>query len=252
MVLAFWCPARGQSAQSGNRTLVAEGDTVQISKDGDKPLQHWKLWRLSDGGYEVVDTSLENASLVQTFHFDSKLQPVAFSVKFGPAPATSPEKGKSVSISCQYKPKKLSCDTESAEGEKSAASVATDPPYVFIFEFYQLDIAWFMTGAVNFAAQDQTKRGLVNVYFLTQRDKHNDLRLERDKPIKIALLGEDTATWAGKEQVLKKYQWEAVNDLYILRVNARGMVVEITDKTNPSYGFAIRNYKEYGSWGTNP
>jgi len=59
-----------QTPLVADRTLVAEGDYIARTKVGDKVLSHWQLRQLSDGEYEVVDTSTKNASTVQTFRFD--------------------------------------------------------------------------------------------------------------------------------------------------------------------------------------
>jgi len=234
-----------------NRTLVAEGDYIAWIKTGDEPLSHWQLWHLSNGGYEVVDTSIKNASSVQVFRFDSRFLPIGYSKKSGPIPkpqasnvATTP----GWTISCQYESKKLSCDAESSEGLKSTTSIPADAPYVVTGEVYDLDIAWFMTGVVRLASHNGTKDGVVNVYALTGEAKAGDIGLEADSPIKIVFTGEETAQVMGKTQVVKQY--ESGPDGFVLRVTSQGLVVSVTNGSDPDgVGFAISGYKEYEPWG---
>lgn len=237
-------------ASAKDRTLVAEGDYVAWTKTGDKPLSHWQLWHLSNGGYEVVDTSIKNASSVQIFRFDSRFLPIGYCKKSGPTPkrqasnvATTP----GWTISCQYESRKLSCDAESSEGLKSTTSIAADAPYVVGGEFYDLDFSWFMTGVVRLSSRNGTKAGVVNVYALTDGAKAGDIGLEADRPIKIVFTGEETAQVMGKAQVVKKYEWESA-DVPLLRVNSQGLVVSLTNRSDPAVGFAMSGYKEYEQW----
>jgi hypothetical protein len=229
-----------------DRTLVAEGDYIARTKTGDKPLSHWQLWHLSNGGYEVVDTSIKNASSVQIFRFDSQFLPIGYSKKLGRI-SKSQTPGVAT-ISCQYESKKLSCDAESSEGLKSTTSLAADAPYVVTGEFYDLDFAWFMTGVVRLASRNGTKDSVVNVYALTDGAKAGDIALEADSPIKIVLTGEETAQVMGKTQVVKKYEWGS-DEVPVLRVTSQGLVVSLTNGSDPAVGFAISGYKEYEPWG---
>ncbi len=238
-------------ASAKDRTLVAEGDYIAWTKAGDKPLSHWQLWHLSSGGYEVVDTSIKNASSVQIFRFDSQFMPIGYSKKLGPIPkprasnvATTP----GWTISCQYESKKLSCDAESSEGLKSTTSTAADAPYVVTGEWYDLDFAWFMTGVVRLASHNGTKDGVVNAYALTDGPKAGEIGLEADSPIKIVFTGEETAQVMGKTQVVKKYEWGS-DDVPVLRVTSQGLVVSLTNGSDPAIGFAVSGYKEYEPWG---
>jgi hypothetical protein len=83
-------------------------------------------------------------------------------------------------ISCLYKPRELSCDAESSEGQKSKASIPANPPYVVIGEFYDLDFGWFMTGIVRLATSANAN-GNVNVYALTDGAKLGELGLKPDR-----------------------------------------------------------------------
>ena len=220
-----------------DRTLVAEGDYVASTKTGEKPLSHWQLWHLRNGGYEVVDASVKNASSVQIFRFDSQFLPIGYVKKLGPISkpkasnvATIPRR----TISCRYESRELSCDAESSEGRKSTTSIAAEAPYVVTGEFYYLDFAWFMTGVVRLASRNGTKDGVVNTYALTDGAKAGDVGLESDSPIKIVFTGEETAQVMGKTQVVKKYEWGS-DDVPVLRVTSQGLVVSLlvypTDQT---------------------
>src|SRR5579863_1550354 len=83
-LLLSFALASSQAVLAADRTLAAEGDCIARTKNGDKPLSHWQLWHLSDGNYEVVDTSAKIASSVQIFRFDSQFLPVGYTLKFGP------------------------------------------------------------------------------------------------------------------------------------------------------------------------
>jgi hypothetical protein len=69
-------------ASAKDRTLVAEGGDIAWTKTRNKRLEHWQLWQLSNGGYEVVDTNIQNASSVRIFRFDSQFLPIGYSKKF--------------------------------------------------------------------------------------------------------------------------------------------------------------------------
>jgi hypothetical protein len=243
----------GQTAPTADRVLVAEGDFVAQTKEGVHPLSHWKLWRLGDGGYEVVDQKLQNTSSVETFEFDAQLMPTGFTKSVGPPRQiqNSPQ-SHGVTISCRYKSKELACTAESSEGKKSSVSIAADPPYVFMGEFYDLDFAWFMTGVVNLASRGNAKNGLVNVYFLTDGAKPDEIGLEADQPLKITPVGQEVGQFDGKQQVLKEFKWEGQGEFYMVRTNAKPMVVGINNGANSEIGMAISNYKEYVPWGPTP
>jgi hypothetical protein len=241
----------GQTLLAADRTLAAEGDTIARTKTGDTPLAHWQLWHLSNGDYEVVDTSVKNASSVQIFHFDSQFLPIGYTKKFGPISKPQVPNFPAIpgqTISCRYESRKLSCDAESSEGHKSTASIAAETPYVFTGEFYDLDFAWFMTGVVRLASRNGAKDGVVNVYAMTDGAKVDDIGLKPDSPMKIVFTGEETAQVMGKAQVVKKYEWGS-NDITVLRVTAQGLVVSLSKRSDPAVGLAMSSYKEYEPWG---
>ena len=45
----------------------------------------------------------------------------------------------------------------SSDGRQSTSSTPAQPPYVVIGEFYDLDIAWFMTGVVHLVSSRRAK-----------------------------------------------------------------------------------------------
>ncbi|MGA7695963.1 MAG: hypothetical protein WCA76_13135 [Candidatus Sulfotelmatobacter sp.] len=239
-----------QALVAADRTLAAEGDYIARTKTGDKPLSHWQLWHLSNGDYEVVDTSAKNASSVQIFRFDSHFLPIGYTKKFGsvsvpqiPNLPTIPGS----TISCQYQSAELICDLESSKGHKSKTSIAAKPPYVFIGEFYDLDFAWFMTGVVRLATRNGAKDGVINVYALTDGEKPDDIGLKPDGPMKIVFTGEETTQVMGQTQVVKKYQWGSEGSS-VLRVATQGLVVSLSMDSGQLV-FAMSDYKEYEQWG---
>jgi hypothetical protein len=227
------------------------GSRRGLHKAGDKPLAHWQLWHLSNGDYEVVDTSVKNASSVQIFRFDSQFLPIGYTKKFGPISKPEIPNFPTIpgqTISCQYESRELRCDAESSEGHKSTASMAATPPYVFIGEFYDLDFAWFMTGVVRLASRNGAREGVVSVYAMTNGAKATDIGLKSDSPMKIVFIGEETVQVMGKEQVVKKYKG-GPHQQQMLLVTSQGLVARVIDSSTAGLAFAMSGYKEYEPWG---
>jgi hypothetical protein len=252
VILSFcFSPVIAQSAHNPSRTLVAEGDSILHTKDGDKLLFHWKIWRLDDGGYEVVDVSALNELAVQTYRFDAQLLPIGFGLQVGRPPgASNSGQASRTTISCEYKPKELHCKSESSDGHKSEASIAAEPPFVCMGEFYGYDFLWLLTGVVRLASQGNATHGAVNTFDWTE-SKPWELGLEKDEqPITISLIGQETRQEEGKKQTFKLYQWDDKEAPFILRVNSQGIVVGMSTKSDPQRDMVtISNYKEYEPWG---
>ena len=240
----------GQTTTGTGRTLLAEGDSGSRSEHGSRLNNHWKLWQLDDGAYEVVDSSAKDKSSVQIFHFDRQFLPSGYTMQFG-AHAMPPSSASSLpgwTISCQYLERELKCDAESSEGRKATTSVEATSPYLLVGEFYDLDLVWFLTGAVHLASDSKVKDGSINVYALTSGINPGDIALKLDNPMKIVFAGEETAQVLGKTQKVRKYKWGPKNRT-ILQVTLQGLVVSLSNGADPSAGFAISNYREYEPWG---
>jgi len=249
LVLLFSRPAG-----AADRTLVAEGDYVALSNPH-KSLAHWKVWHLRSGDYEVVETLADPTHIVQVFGFDAGLRPNGFSLTIDTRP-TIPKGEKPLFpiyptvISCQYRPQDLSCENDS-NGKKSSLSIAAKQPYVFVpGEFYALDEIWFATGIVRLLEQNQPEDNTVNVYVM----ENNKIHVGR--PIQLTRVGERTAIIMGKPQVVTEYEvWNGrepgewvLNKLSVLQVTSQRMVASIHGKSDPGFGYAISNYKEYQPW----
>ena len=230
-----------QSAFGSDRKLVAEGDYSAQVQDHIRPLSHWKLWHLSDGGYEVVDSST-NSSSVQRFRFDAHFAPIGYSKEQGPVVASIPNLPQvpGFSVACEYKTKELRCDADWSDGRKSSASIPAQSPYVVIGEFYDLDVAWFMTSVVHLASSRGAKDGVVNVYALTGGTKPYEIGLKADRPMKVTFVKEEAAEVSGKTQLVKEYR----SNLGVFRESAQGLVVSVSKGAEHS-GFVVANYKEY-------
>jgi protein TonB len=235
--------AVAQNAFGGERRLVAEGDYSVRVQDEIKPVSHWKLWRLSDGGYEVVDTRTMNSSFVQRFRFDAHFTPIGYIIEHGPVAVPLPNfrEVPGGSLACSYKAKELRCDAES-DGRKSTASMPAQPPYVVIGEFYGLDFPWFMTGLLHLASTSEAKDGVVNVYALTDGTKPDEIGLKLDGPMKVTFVKEETAEVLGKTQLVREYK----SNLGMLRESAQGLVVSVSRGGGAE--FVVANYKEYEPW----
>lgn len=243
---------RGQRQPESERVLAAEADTVASTSQGEKPISHWKIWNLRDGGYEVAVTSLRQPSVVQEFWLDGQMKPLAYRLTGSPMQRAGQESKTGMTIFCQYKPVELVCTEKSSEGQEAVASVSARPPFVFVLEFYGLDLPWFMTGVVNLAIQQNTKGGTVNVYALEDGPSPSAIGLKPDQPLKIASLGEQNTTDSGKEKIVKTYELVGQDDFSILKVGAHGEVIAVASKSAPGRDLLVtRNYQEYSRWGLN-
>lgn len=244
-----------QTALTQDRTLIAEGDYAAKRTDGDKVLAHWKLWQLSTGGYEAVESGAKYVTITQTFRFDARFMPVGYSFQLGPLPkAVTDQYPKAptlypMGVSCEYQPHELRCESDS-NGHHSVASIPAETPYVFIpGELYSLDFTWFLTGVVHLVERNDSGDGVVNVYAMTDSDtNHNEIALKADAPIHLVFTGEENAFVMGKIQEVRKYEGWGGSELSVLRVTAQGLVALISGKSSPTVGFAMSNYTEQVPW----
>jgi len=242
---------------AADRTLAAEGDYVAQSNPN-KPLAHWKVWHLRAGDYEVVETLAgPSRNIVQVFHFNAQFLPSGFSLTIDtrpPLPTTERQKPPfevyPTIISCRYNVEALSCETES-NGKKSAISIPAKLPYVFVpGEFYALDQTWLATGIVRLTEQNHSEDNAVNVYTML------DNKIRAGRAIQLTYAGKRTANVMGKSQPVTEYEvWTrskpgewVLSKFSVLQVTSQGLVASIRGKSEPGFGYAISNYKEYESW----
>jgi hypothetical protein len=252
IALLFSCPTI-----AADRTLAAEGDYVALSKPN-KPLAHWKLWHLRTGDYEVVEALAgPSRNIVQVFHFDAQFWPSGFSLTIDTRhPLATSERQKlpfevyPTIISCRYIVEDLSCETES-NGKKSAISISAKLPYVFVpGEFHALDQTWLATGIIRLTEQSHSEDNAVNVYTML------DNKLRVGQAIQLTYAGKRTANVMGKSQPMTEYEvWTGskpgewvLSKFSVLQVTSQGLVASIRGKSEPGFGYAISNYKEYESW----
>jgi hypothetical protein len=243
-------------ANGADRTLAAEGDYVQ--SDRHKPLAHWKVWHLRNGDYEVVETlAVPSQNIVQVFHFDAQFLPIGFSLTIDTRPTIPTTERRKLPfevyptiISCRYSIQDLSCETDD-NGKKSATSIPAKQPYVFVpGEFYALDHLWLMTGIVRLTEHIHSEDNAVNVYMML------DNKIHAGEPIQLTYAGKQTANVMGKSQPVTEYEvWTGskpgewvLSKLSVLQVTSKGLVASIREKSDPGFGYAISNYKEYESW----
>jgi hypothetical protein len=243
---------------AADRTLVAEGDYVAQSNPN-KPLAHWKVWHLRTGDYQVVETLAgPSRNIVQIFHFDAQFLPNGFSLTIDTRPTIPDAQRRKLPfalfyptiISCRYNVEDLSCETES-NGKKSAISIPAKLPYVFVpGEFYALDQMWLATGIVRLTEQNHSEDNAVNVYTML------DNKIRAGQAIQLTYAGKRTANVMGKSQPVTEYEvWTGskpgewvLSRFSVLQVTSQGLVVSIRGKSDPGFGYAISNYKEYESW----
>lgn len=233
-----------------SRRLLAEGDYVLQATTGVKRLSHWKLWRVDDGKYEVVDASVRNPSSIQVFRFDSKFMPIGFSKKMGPfdPPDSRLPKLPGGEITCEYRARELNCVTISGDGKASKETTAAAPPYVVVGEFYDLDFAWFMTGVVHLASRAEARDGVVKVYAITSGKRPTEIKVVPDKPIRIIADGDESALALGRMQHVKKYRVGSDNGRILIGTD-QGLIVRYSVGSGAEVGLAIDNYTEYEPWG---
>jgi hypothetical protein len=235
-------------------TIVAEGDYVARGKDGIKPLAHWKIWRLRNGGYEIREAPANDAAVLQIFQFNAHFMPNGYTLKTGRF-ARGTGSPRPMSVSCKYRTKELFCSLDYG-GHKSTALARPRGPYVFVpGEFYSLDFCWLWTEVVRQSLSDHRE---VETYVMTDKEGHpNEIALKLDRPktddkeagVGMVSAGEETANALGESQTLKRYKVGGPAELSVLRVNKKGVVVSMGSETNPEIGFALDNYKEYQPWG---
>lgn len=243
-------------ANAADRTLAAEGDYVAQS-GRHKPLAHWKVWHLRNGDYEVVETLAGPSHIVQVFHFDAQFLPSGFSLTIDTRPTIPTAERRKLQfavyptiISCRYSTQDLSCETDD-NGKKSAISIPAKQPYVFVpGEFYALDHTWLMTGIVRLTEHNHSEDNAVNVYIML------DNKIHAGEPIQLTYAGKETANVMGKSQPVTEYEvWTGsepgawvLSKLSVLQVTSQGLVASIRGKSDPGFGYAISNYKEYEPW----
>jgi len=259
---------------AADRMLVAEGDYVSHSSPS-SPLAHWKLWRLRNGEYEVEEALNGPTYVMQVFRFNSQFLPKGFSLTIDTGrklPKTlrskAPWRSYPTIVSCQYMLQELACEYAN-NGKKSASSIVPQQPYVFVpGDFYALDQLWLMTGVVHLTERNHSENAVVNVYttYCAPHEPERDLkameawpdtRVCSGRPIQLTYSGKPTVRLLGKTQTVTEYEvWHAgsepgawvLNELSVLQVTSQGLVASIRGKSNPELGYAISNYKEYGSW----
>jgi TonB family protein len=248
--------AFGQPALTQDSTLIAEGDYAAKGASADKILAHWKLWHLSGGEYEAVESSAKNVATTQTFRFDAQFMPIGYSLKLGPLPKAVTDRNPNaatfyhpLSVSCAYKPQELRCESD-YNGRLSVASLPTKAPYVFVpGEFYSLDFTWFLTGVVQLIERNDSQDSVVNVYVMTDSEtNHNGIGLKADQPIRLIFTGEESALVMGKTQEVRKYEELGPSEVSVLRVTSQGLVALMSGKSTPTVGFGMSNYKEHVPW----
>jgi hypothetical protein len=83
-----------------------------------------------------------------------------------------------------------------------------------------------------------------------------DNKIRPGQEIQLTYAGKRTANVMGKSQPVTEYEvWTGskpgewgLNKLSVLQVTTQGLVANIRGKSEPGFGYAISNYKEYESW----
>jgi hypothetical protein len=245
LLLLVLAAGLSQIAAAQDRTLIAEGDYVAQSENGNKPVAHWKLSRLTSGEHEVTESFVRNPFVTQIFRFDAQFLPIGYSL------AVNPQSGQSArprpdlrptSFSYIYKANELACDAE-YEGRKSHASIAAKEPYtVAIDEYWFADITWAFTGVVRRMQHAGANETLVNAYLIKDNDT-GGIVLSPDTPTKLVLVGAEQANVLGKMQTVRRYESA---DHSVLLVTKDGLVAAVIPKgPADSVRLIMGNYQQY-------
>jgi len=161
--LILFCAFVGAPLLAADRTLLAEGEYVQHTKDGTAPYDHWRLWQESDFTFSAEVESAKLPAFVQTFYFDSKFLPSGYSLTL-----TGPKEGDKIGMTCHQKNDTLACET-SFEGKTSSTSTKVSGPcLVMVDEAPALDFVWAFAAMLRmpqrvlrtrFAVMSLRKRG---------------------------------------------------------------------------------------------
>jgi len=239
----------GQIGAGQDRKLMAEGDYVAQSENGNKPIAHWRLSQLSNAEYEVTESFVNNPVVTQVFRFDAQFLPIGYSIRIDPATGPYARSHPSLpttptGFSCVYKGDELACDSE-YEGKKSKGSVRAKQPYIVVLdEGWYADFTWLLTGAVRQMEHTGTRETTISVYVIKDT-KPDEITLEPDKPMTLVFVGEEKANVMGKLQTVRRYEERASSDHPVLLVTMDGIVASLSGKANSAAGFAISNYHEY-------
>jgi len=249
----------GQNATHAERTLVSEGDYAGGGGNGNKAIAHWKLWHLSSGEYEVIESFVRNPLVTQTFLFDAQFLPTGYSLVVSPAPrAGSGHPGSNAAkFACAYKTTELACNDEGVR--KSQTSIAATEPYVVLIdEGWFADFTWLFTGVVRTMEHGGIKEAVVNTYIIRD-DNNGGISLKPDRPIKLACVGEQRADVMGKMQTVRRCKGQDPgNDIVLLvttdglvaaaTLSGRGIPAAIQFQADAVGGaFATADYREYES-----
>ena len=248
ILLLGFASAVGQIGTAQDRALIAEGDYVDQSENGSKPVAHWKLSHLTSGEYEVTESFAKNPYVTQIFRFDAKFLPIGYSIAINPVLGTSAQPRPdlhSMNLSCVYKASELACDSE-YEGRKSRTSIPSREPYtVALDEYWFADLTWTFTGVVRLMEHTGTTEAMVNAYVIKDNET-GGIILKPDRPTKLALVGEEKANVLGKMQTVRRYEERDSADHSVLLVTMDGIVAaaSVNGPAN-SVRFAISNYQQY-------
>lgn len=239
-----------QNPKPTDRTLIADGDYVGQDEKGSKPIANWKLWHLSSGDYEVIESFVRNSAVTQTFRFDSKFMPIGYSLGISPTSGAATHSGYTSShpmnIACAYKTTELTCDVE-YEGRKSRTSIPASEPYVvFLDEGWWADVTWTLTGVIRVMEHTGTREAVVNSYVIKDNDT-GGITLKPDRPMKLTLTGEEKANVLGKIQTVRRYEDRDSGEHTVLLVTTDGLVAvaSLGATALDSARLAMGNYQEY-------
>lgn len=261
--LILFCASVDVPLLAADRTLLAEGEYVQRTKDGTVPYDHWRLWQESDSTFSAEVESARLPAFAQTFYFDSKFLPSGYSLT-----VTRPKEGDKIGMNCHQKDETLSCES-SFEGRKSSTSTKVSGPcLVMLDEAPGLDFLWTFAAMLRMPSAGTPSP--ICGYVLKEETLGAISLKSNSSSQRIVLAGEQTAEILGKRQTVRTYEvgnndpvtWGEIrgkdstdhklvvghNDIWIIKVLPSGIVVSLSVKDSSNGGLELAEYKEYRQW----
>jgi hypothetical protein len=261
--LILFCALVDAPLLAANRTLVAEGEYVQRTKDGTVPYDHWRLWQESDSTFSAEVESAKLPAFAQTFYFDSKFLPSGYSLT-----VTRQKESDKIGMTCHQKNDTLSCES-SFEGKTSSTSTRVSGPcLVTVDEAPGLDFLWAFAAILRMPSAGTPNP--ICGYVLKEETLGAISLKSNSSSERIVLASEQTAEILGKHRTVRTYEvgnndlvtWGEIrgknptvhkhvvghNDIWIIKVLHSGIVVSMSIKDASDGGFELAEYREYRQW----
>jgi len=261
--LILFCALVDAPLLAADRTLLAEGEYVQRTKDGTVPYDHWRLWRESDSTFSAEVESAKLPAFAQTFYFDSKFLPSGYSLTIA-----RPKEGDKIGMTCHEKNDTLSCESWFEGKTSSTSTKVSGPCLVMVDEAPGLDFLWAFAAILRMPSAGT--QDPICAYVLKEETLGAISLKSNSSSERIVLAGEQNVEILGKHHPVRTYEvgnngpviWGEIrgndptvhkhvvghNDIWVIKVLSSGIVVSMSAKDASNGGFELAEYKEYRQW----